>query len=494
MKKHISLLTCFAALAFASCNDWLDVKPSTQIDREELLSTEKGYAEAIKGVYTRMCGASLYGREMTWGAMDILAGNYQPVSSPAVYSSIMGYGYVRGADNHTNDADDLVGRFWTDLYTAIAGINSLLSGIDEHKQVFSGDNYSVIKGEAVGLRAFLHFEVLRMFGDVYPKSKDSEVMPFVSDLSGMVSPMLTGREATDIIVAQLEEAAALLEKDPMRLGEAPSDILASVPSASADNNISAWHNRRFRFNYYAAKATLARVYLWRGEREEALRTALEVIAAQPTHFPWALTSNLTNIESGTSENQDRTFATEHVFALNVTDIESLIAGYLNSQPGNGVGRMFSMRDMFAGNDQGVDPRFRYMYTMYNAGNYMLSKFYQPSNVLSYFKFRLPLIRISEMYYIAAECAGDWRQGLEYLETVRRRRGMGSMPLGGVAGPAGLQDEIRAEYRKEFIGEGQLWFYYKRLQATSITNMVNFRNVQQYIFPRPENEDLYGGRD
>ncbi|MCL2561191.1 MAG: RagB/SusD family nutrient uptake outer membrane protein [Rikenellaceae bacterium] len=494
MKKHISLLICFTAtLTFVSCSDWLDVKPSTQLDREELLSSEKGYGEAIAGIYARMCRASLYGREMTWGAMDVLAGNYTALTLPAMYNGIKEYAYVEsGGSSVSTDAVRMLEQFWSGLYNVIAGINSILENIDDNRYLFTEDNYSVIKGEAIGLRAFLHFELYRMFADVYEKSKDQEILPYVVKLTPLVTPLLTGEEMMSVIISQLEEAVRLLENDPMRLGTTPPHVLAS----STSGNISAWHNRRFHFNYYAAKATLARVYLWKGDKENALRTALEVIDDQPTRFPWVLTTNLTSIELGSGTNQDRTFATEHIFALNVMNMDNLISGFLNNIPvSDGTNlRLTSMRNMFATNDQGVDPRFRYMYTMHSANEFMLSKFYQPAMVSSHFKYRMPLIRISEMYYIVAECADNWEDGLEYLEIVRRQRGYTTMPLTNVNNQQTLLNEIYTEYRKEFTGEGQLWFWYKRQQSPAITNMTFNRGLEAYIFPYPENEILYGNRE
>ena len=480
-------------LALVACNDWLDVKPATQIDREELLSSEKGYGEAIRGIYSQMSDASLYGREMTWGSMDILAGNYSIVNSSGYYG-LRQYLYNTIGDKQQDaEAVNIVGVFWTKLYNTIAGINSILDGIGEKEELFSDDNYSVVRGEAIGLRAFLHFELLRMFGDTYEKSKDVPVLPYVTELTPKVTPFLSGDNALRIIILQLEEALTMLENDPMRLGTSPSSVLASIPAVSADNNIHAWHNRRFHFNYYAAKATLARAYLWRGgdnDKVTARKLALDVIAEQESRFPWVLEGNLTSIESGAVANQDRTFATEHIFALNVTDVEELIAGYLNSLPA--TIRLFSENDVFTQDERGSDPRYKYMYTLYT-GKPLLSKFYQLEVVSPYFKFRIPLIRISEMYYIAAECAESWQKGSEYLEAVRERRGMSSMPL-NVNSMETLQAEILREYRKEFAGEGQLWFYYKRHQATAIANMTDFPGLDAYVFPIPEDEELYGNRN
>ena len=492
MKKHILLLICFTVV-LTSCDQWLDVKPSTQLDREELLSTEKGYAEAVKGVYTQMSDGSLYGRNLNWGGVDVLGGLYQ-TSFADPFNDLRQYAYVKGENYVSNVAVALVENFWSKLYNAIAGINSILGKIDASEEIFSEDNYSVIKGESIGLRAFLHFELLRLYGDVYEKCRDEQVLPFVIDLTTAVTPELTGEQAITFIITQLEEAVELLENDPMRLGTTPSIVLASAPSVNTSNNIYAWHNRRVHFNYYAAKATLARAYLWKGEKRKALEAALEIIAEQEDRFPWVRSSNLTSIGSETSEDQDRTFATEHIFALNITNMDELIAGYHNNMESSGSSNIFVQTNIFTLDEQGTDPRYRYLHLMYNAGLPFLTKFYQPARVHSYFKYRMPLIRISEMYYIAAECTPNWQDGLKYLETVRGQRGMGSLPLNNVNSTETLQNEIYKEYRKEFMGEGQLWFYFKRHQFTTIPNMSLFKGTHAYIFPRPETEELYGDRN
>ncbi len=51
-----------------------------------------------------------------------------------------------------------------DEYKIVADVNSILQKIDQQKALFTGDNYRLIKGEALALRAFAHFDVLRMFG------------------------------------------------------------------------------------------------------------------------------------------------------------------------------------------------------------------------------------------------------------------------------------------------------------------------------------------
>jgi len=47
----------------ASCSDWLDVRPDTEIKEEVLFSTEEGYKSALTGIYKRMAKQELYGRQ-----------------------------------------------------------------------------------------------------------------------------------------------------------------------------------------------------------------------------------------------------------------------------------------------------------------------------------------------------------------------------------------------------------------------------------------------
>ena len=388
---------------------------------------------------------------------------------------------------------------WTNMYTQIANLNSLLETIDGNQGVFSGDNYKLIKGEALGLRAYLHFDLLRLFAEAYSTGKDKEAIPYVAELTPLVTPMSTQDEAITMILADLDSARTLLANDPMRLGITPDACLAPLPSGSyvSSDKIDTWYNRRFRFNYYAVVGTMARVYLWKGDRPNALIAAREVIADQEAKFPWVLGKNLTNI-GNTSDayyrNQDRSFATEHIFALNVTDLEDLMDSYIfNGEIGlggmsqNGLEITTSERsNVYEGYT--ADLRYQYWFTGYNS-NWLVSKFYQNSITARYFQERLPLIRLSEMYYIAAECAETSSDGIAYLEAVRSHRGLTSYAL-----PAGadLEVEIRKEYRKEFWGEGQLWYYYKRKSYMNFSSYMTNRAF--FTWAIPDSETSNAGRD
>ena len=79
-----------------------------------------------------------------------------------------------------------------------------------------------------------------------------------------------------------------------------------------------------------------------------------------------------------------------------------------------------------------------------------------------------MFKISELYLIAAECA-QGKAAYDYLNKLRNHRGLSSIaPTDDLAG------YIFQEYRREFIGEGQMFFYYKRKAMETIGAENNIR--------------------
>jgi hypothetical protein len=102
----------------------------------------------------------------------------------------------------------------------------------------------------------------------------------------------------------------------------------------------------------------------------------------------------------------------------------------------------------------------------------------------------PLIRMSEMYYIAAECAGtnnDIAAATDFLDSVRIHRNI-NKDLTPTISTDSLTTEIRKEYQKEFVGEGQMFFYYKRknlpFNSLPFTKVPVVSNAS-YVFVKPE---------
>ena len=81
---------------------------------------------------------------------------------------------------------------------------------------------------------------------------------------------------------------------------------------------------------------------------------------------------------------------------------------------------------------------------------------------------VPLIRMSEMYYIAAEAIykTDLTAAKEYLLTVKEGRGLSSSDQSirnvNAANESNFLNILQNDARREWLGEGQIFYMYKRL--------------------------------
>lgn len=77
---------------------------------------------------------------------------------------------------------------WCGLYNAIANTNKLLEEIEGKESMFTGINYDMIKGEALALRGFLHFDLLRLFGASYAENPKKAAIPYVTAYTSNIYP------------------------------------------------------------------------------------------------------------------------------------------------------------------------------------------------------------------------------------------------------------------------------------------------------------------
>lgn len=509
------LVACTFGLAgsLTSCNDWLDVEPDTETDKSSLLSNEAGFADAVSGIYVNMISDNLYGKNMSWYMLELMGGG--AITMYGENTSLQTF-YFHPNNNSYSESyrNTYIDPIWNEEYNTIANVNSLLESIDDKQGVFQGDDYNVFKGELLGLRAFLHFDVLRLFADAYSSADYSEsktYIPYVTSITSNVHPLLTNNQACELMLKDLTEAKELLKSDPMYTDSDPSEYVCSTVTGSSTYRnrygIKDWHNRRFHFNYYAAVATMARIYLWMGNKTKAKECALEVISAQEDKFPWVNSTLVSNTQSsGSYYARDRTFCTEQIFAINIQDLEDKTDGYLwqgeysfSSADGNILGFDASVFDAAT---QQYDIRYAYLksnYSYYGTEFTLSTKYVQDEDADNYYspwaRNRLALIRLAEMYYIAAECEDNLDTAVGYLNTVRAHRGLSAYPL-TVSSREELQEQIRLEYHKEMVAEGQTFYYYKRLNE-DITNKTAYYDEvitpDQFTMPRPDDEDTYGGR-
>lgn len=493
MKKYLFIIP--ALLLLCSCKKWLDITPQSQIAASDLFKTEEGFQESLNGIYTRCGQGDIYGNELTCGFTDVMAQNYDlsTLNDPLKYYQTQKFNFKDG--DFINRKDNV----WKGLYNAIVNANLILTNIDQQKAIFTGTNYAIIKGEALALRAYLHFDVFRLFGSGFNSDSNNVGIPYVTTYSNQVTATSSPSQVIDKILADLNTAKTLLAPvDSIRNNSYVVGYPSSTTATETAASILFQQNRRHRLNYYAVCGELARVYLYKNDKINALANALEVINSKK--FPWTTQSDFINVDIS---KQDLILYKELIFGWYIPGEDSALvkrfqkgtSGFFllstdadNIYEKNGIG--------------GEDLRYKVWMNIGVDGKVLLAKYKRNPNTtadndatMNLYPLMAPAIRLSEMYYIAAECSYDTdpAAALNYFNTVRSNRGIGT-PL-SVSTKDAFLGELIKDARKEFFGEGQVFYMYKRLHRniSGANGTVIPAGNKVFVLPLPNDEIEFAGR-
>lgn len=467
IRKHIYVLVGLLTL-FTSCESWFDVDPRTEIKEKDLFKDENGFFDALVGIYSIMGRQALYGDELTMGTPEAMVQNYY-ISSTAhpLY-------YMTKFDYENTRVRPTINAFWTNLYEAVVNVNNLLENLEKaNKKIFSENNFELIKGEALALRAYLHFDILRLFGPSFKMDKDRKCIPYVTTVSKKNTPYSSPVEVVSLCIKDLEEAASLLVDDPIVKKDVNEDNIYRM-------------NRTTRLNLYAVQAEMARIYHYAGDKTNALKYALMLIENKEL----SLITDMQGVK------KDRIISSELLFSLFVDNLSNWADEHFDhSSMGYDYLQMTYYLDEFYDKAAGLgnDIRYESQFTIADY-NGKLAKYLSKSGDSYYSKYRIPMLRLSEIYYIAAESTTDIDKASDWLNQVRRARALEQKSF---ADFAAVETYLTAEYRREFYGEGQLFYRYKWLDSNTIAEGYLVQNITDrkekvYILPLPEQEEEFGG--
>ncbi len=457
---NIILSLAAGTVLLASCSNWFDIDPKTDVKTEAFYENENGYHSALQGVYTRMAEGSTYGSNLTFGLLDQLTLMYDYIPTGATdkteifeYSTTTTYGY---------NTKNSISSIWSNAYNHIANLNNLNKWLDQKgDSILDASTWRTLKGEVLGLRAFIHFDILRLWGPMgYDTNDNQTCIPYRVVCDNTKQPTLTPKAVVEKVL------------DDVRLAQS---YLSDEIKTSLENN-----ERRFRFNYYAAKALEARVCNHCGMKEEALAAAKEVI-------------NGSGLTLQTENTADPTLFTETLFGIYLYKMSDELSGSFAEGPNfttqliTNVGTMKDYFENFTGTSSDVDIRIKSSAILgYNSTNYISRKYIKNDNQV------IPLIRLPEMYYIMCE-SSELDEAAEFVNIVKSKRGhtRGSL-ISAFADEETRFHVLNYEYRTEFYAEGQYWHFMKRkkIDTQNYAPEVVF-NKSKYVFPLPDEEVEYG---
>ena len=479
MKKIIYTMIIACTTLFASCDSWLEVKPYDQIAEGELQKSEEGYQKMLNGIYIDLNSDALYGQTLSVEMIEVMGGAYTIGTDNSVwgnYKDLSSYKY------NTEYWRNRLDQTWNKAYALILNCNKILETIDGNKNLFTDGSYYIIKGEALALRAMLHFDMLRLFGPVYSKDSDKKAIPYYTKQTNSPEPILAAQEVMEKITTDYEDALNYLANDPVKTE-------GTMMSSTEDGSSNFLRYRALRLNYYAVEALMARAYLYMGNKTEAFKYATDVIkTADQNIFPFVDK----NLVIGSPADPDRIFSSEVLFALTNTSRGTIHKNFFD--PSRLPNYVFRMDDSMMSNlvyggaatTGGYQDDYRYRACWMATGSNRY--FYKYSDMVANGSIQntmIPMVRLGEMFLIAAESqSGDLKAGVQYVNALRRNRGVASLTTL-------TPDLLKYEYIRELYGEGQLFFLYKRLNSDIITSATSSKNPKAsdliFVVPLPDTE-------
>ncbi|WP_287030839.1 RagB/SusD family nutrient uptake outer membrane protein, partial [Butyricimonas sp.] len=383
MKQINYILIMLLLCCITACNDWLEVAPQAEKEEAEMFEKEVGFRNVLIGAYIRMKSNNLYGEDLTYGSIEMLAQHWTNTDDLGKY--LKAYNYEQSV------VETKINSFYGNLYKVIADVNGLLNNIDARKEMFEGNNFEIIKGEALAIRAFCHFDVLRLFGPIPTNLPEGTILPYVTTVSIVPNRLVSYNDFTTKLLADLDEAERCLEgNDPILTASIKE--LSTLEVAQDDNFLC---DRQMRMNYYAVCALKARVQLWLGNKNEALKYAQKVIDAKdPNGNVMFRLGSATDCANG-----DLIFSSEHIFNLNVYNLSDFKISAANTFYTNSTALKYFWASETTDIRRGKmwkEVYDNYWWTYY----YYMTKYTQATNMPVWAKNSIPLFRLAEMYLIA----------------------------------------------------------------------------------------------
>ncbi|MDR1414981.1 MAG: RagB/SusD family nutrient uptake outer membrane protein, partial [Odoribacteraceae bacterium] len=181
--KRNTIITAIALLVTqaiaTSCNEWLEVDSSANVQEELLFSDPEGYRTAVNGVYRLLSAPELYGQQLTWGAASVLGNNYDDTRLPGGQYYDVSYRELAAGDYESQYSLAWIDPIWMQGYRVIANCNNIIAYIEAESPDFftrRDDERDMILGEMLGLRAMMHLDILRLFA---PSAKADDGKPYI---------------------------------------------------------------------------------------------------------------------------------------------------------------------------------------------------------------------------------------------------------------------------------------------------------------------------
>lgn len=418
-------------LVGACSEEFLELNPSNSQSPDKI-TTINDAKVVLNGAYNLLQSSGYYNSDYL-SYNDVRANDMECIKNGRLKDE---YLYEYSTDNSRSE-------MWEIPYAVLRHVNNLLNILEGITAETESEQETIddIKGQALTIRALAHFDLCKVYGKPYTVDNGASLgVPIIDEVVDPKSKLTrnTVAEVYTIVIQDLEDAILLL-----------SDQITNG-----------------KLNVWGAKSLLARVYLYQGEDELAYQQAVEVI----TEGPYKL---ITNEDYADSWAQN--YTSESIFSINNSiddggDLECIAllsdpSGYgpyaaslefieLMEEDTNDVRNALFARDRigeqgrilkFPG--EGNTPAVIRAHEENPADNPLVN----PTSTAN-----VPVIRLSELYLIAAEAYIKEElpsNAQTYLNAIVERANPDTTVLLADV----TLDRVLLERRKELVAEGHRFF-------------------------------------
>ena len=460
----------FVVLTIHGCNeDALTQTPDHVISEDLVINSVDKLQNLLTGSYNEISTGEYLGRVL-YKRAAVKSPDFRFVKTiynPRDYEQTE-YRYEESSNN--NGSAELL---WLKCYKVIGNLNLILDNIDDAEG--NDDVRQQIKAEALGLRGMVYFDLARTFA--YPWAKEQG--------SAQGLPLKLKSDEVVIERSSLEETYAQIT----------SDLKLSLENLEPD---SFTQGSTKYVTQLGVKALLARVYLYKQDWATALTYAQEVLDQKDEN------------DLMTPENYVfNDYTTESLFELSVESE--------NSVGSNGLGAQFDFRDGGQGDviatqtfvdllqEYTGDPRAQLLTEDKEETSQAFVKYVNREGGAGLSIHNIPIIRLSEIFLIAAEaCAngagGGESEALMYLNALIQKRTTDFDAHSASESGEELKDRIAEERRKEMALEGHGVYDFIRTgrpiirpESDHVNTGINVNNLNaeafsaKTIYPIPASE-------
>ncbi|WP_159727332.1 RagB/SusD family nutrient uptake outer membrane protein [Sphingobacterium sp. 18053] len=429
-------LVAAGSILLNSCNKWLDLQPQDGITRAEFWKTKEDVHAALIGIYSSLNSGPVEQQLFTWGE---LRADLVGLTSYATDDNRLVKNYNILSTNVIAD--------WSAIYTAINNCNLLIDYAGQAKladPTFTEAEYNTDLGEALAVRSFLYFYLVRTFRDTPLKlkgtSKDTDIVS-------------VGQSTGDEVLKQIE-------KDLLQALDWIPEYHVNTSGYNATN--------AGRVTRPAVRAMLADVYLWLEQYDKVEEQTAKILetgrysligAALPEIFDGGTMETIWELShKNSSENPMYNIGVtaRRPFTANVDILNNEI---FPSNEGTDI-------DLFDSRGEGI------LYGM--SGD--LRKYGTESP--DYYNFQL--YRVSDVMLMRAEALAELGRGTEALALledlrIKRKAIRATDPNIEATDLEGIILFVFAERARELTFEGKRWFDLLRLAKKD-----NYANINVLV--------------